>query len=116
MYAKLMKLAITVILIIFSLQYIALAEEAATDKDKKTDKLTVEQEAAKRDSELIQKLMLQSQQTRSPDPKVKEREDCNHRNTLKYFEDYNLSVTQRLFKRAVSGWALFKISLGTQYS
>ena len=26
--------------------------------------------------------------------KVKEREDCNHRNTLKYFEDYNLSVTQ----------------------
>ena len=22
--------------------------------------------------------------------KVKEREDCNHRNTLKYFEDYNL--------------------------
>ena len=38
--------------------------------------------------------------------KVKEREDCNHRNTLKYFEDYNLSVTQRLFKRAVSEWAL----------
>ncbi len=38
--------------------------------------------------------------------KVKEREDCNHRNTLKYFEDYNLSMTQRLFKRAVSGWAL----------
>ena len=72
MYAKLMKLAITVILIIFSLQYIALAEEAATDKDKKTDKLTVEQEAAKRDSELIQKLMLQSQQTRSPDPEVKD--------------------------------------------
>ena len=35
-----------------------------------------------------------------------EREDCNHRNTLKYFEDYNLSVTQRLFKRAVSEWAL----------
>ena len=22
--------------------------------------------------------------------KIKEREDCNHRNTLKYFEDYNL--------------------------
>ena len=22
--------------------------------------------------------------------KVKEREDCNHRNTLEYFEDYNL--------------------------
>ena len=42
--------------------------------------------------------------------KVKEREDCNHRNTLKYFEDYNLSVTQRLFKRAVSGWALGNIS------
>ena len=38
--------------------------------------------------------------------KVKEREDCNHRNTLKYFEDYNLSVTLRLAKRAVYGWAL----------
>ena len=40
--------------------------------------------------------------------KVKEHEDYNHRNTLGYFEDYNLSVTQRLFKRTVSGWALFK--------
>ena len=38
--------------------------------------------------------------------KFKEDELFNHRNTLRYFEDYNLSVTQRLFKRAVSGWAL----------
>ena len=38
--------------------------------------------------------------------KVKKREGCNHMNTLEYFEDYNLSVTQRLFKRAVSGWKL----------
>ena len=40
--------------------------------------------------------------------KIKEREDCNRRNTLQYFEDYNLSVTQRLSKRAVSGWTLAK--------
>ena len=72
MCAKLVKSAIALMLIIFSLQYIALAEEASTDKNKKTDELTVEQEAAKRDSELIQKLMLQSQQTRSPDPEVKD--------------------------------------------
>ena len=39
--------------------------------------------------------------------KLKERDDCNHRNTLlQYFEDYNLSVTQRLGKRTVYGWAL----------
>ena len=28
---------------------------------------------------------------------------------MKYFEDYNLSVTQRLFIRAVSGWAINRI-------
>jgi hypothetical protein len=49
--------------------------------------------------------------------KIKEREDCNHRNTLKYFEDYNLMRDAacpaiafgdggRLAKRAVSGWTL----------
>jgi hypothetical protein len=51
--------------------------------------------------------------------KVKKREDCNHRNTYKYFEDYNLkrdaacpaiafSDGGRLAKRAICGWALDK--------
>jgi hypothetical protein len=31
--------------------------------------------------------------------KVNEGENSNHRNTLKYFEDYNLSLTPRLGKR-----------------
>jgi hypothetical protein len=52
--------------------------------------------------------------------KVKERKSCNHRNTLKYFEDYNLkrdaacpaitfSDGGRLTKRAVYGWTLDSI-------
>ncbi len=35
--------------------------------------------------------------------KIKEDENYNHRNTLKYFEDYNLSLTQRLGKIAILG-------------
>ena len=35
------------------------------------------------------------------DPKSK-----GHRNTLWYFEDQNLSLTQRLGKIAISGWIL----------
>jgi len=35
--------------------------------------------------------------------KIKEGENYNHRNTLKYFEDYNLSLTQRLGKIAILG-------------
>ena len=31
--------------------------------------------------------------------KIKEGENFNHRNTLRYFEDYNLSLTQILGKR-----------------
>jgi hypothetical protein len=53
--------------------------------------------------------------------KVKEREGCNHRNTLKYFEDYNLkrdaacpaiafSDGGKLAKRAVYGWTLSNFS------
>ena len=47
--------------------------------------------------------------------KVKEREDCNRRNTFRYFEDYNLSVTQRLFKGAVSGWVLISFTSYTGF-
>jgi len=35
--------------------------------------------------------------------KVKEGENYNHRNTFKYFEDYNLSLAQRLGKLAILG-------------
>jgi hypothetical protein len=35
--------------------------------------------------------------------KIKEGENYNHRNILKYFEDYNLSLTQRLGKIAILG-------------
>ncbi len=35
--------------------------------------------------------------------KIKEGENYNHRNTLKYFEDYNLSLTQKLSKIASLG-------------
>jgi hypothetical protein len=35
--------------------------------------------------------------------KIKEGENYNHRNTLEYFEDYNLSLTQRLGKIAILG-------------
>ena len=35
--------------------------------------------------------------------KIKEGENYNHRNTLKYFEGYNLSLTQRLGKIAILG-------------
>ena len=35
--------------------------------------------------------------------KIKEGENYNHRNTFKYFEDYNLSLTQRLGKIAILG-------------
>ena len=35
--------------------------------------------------------------------KIKEGENYNHRNTCKYFEDYNLSLTQRLGKIAILG-------------
>ena len=52
------------------------------------------------------KPILVSIQKRDILPKIKERDDCNHRNTLQYFEDYNLSVTQRLVKMAVYGWTL----------
>jgi hypothetical protein len=38
--------------------------------------------------------------------KIKEGENHNHRNTLKYFEDYNLSLTWRLGKITVFGRAL----------
>jgi hypothetical protein len=38
--------------------------------------------------------------------KIKEGENYNHRNTFKYFEDYNLSLTQRLGKITVFGRAL----------
>jgi hypothetical protein len=38
--------------------------------------------------------------------KIKDGENYNHRNTLKYFEDYNLSLTQRLGKTTVFGQAL----------
>jgi len=41
--------------------------------------------------------------------KIKEGENYNHRNTLKYFEDYNLSLTQRLGKITVFGRALLNI-------
>ena len=36
----------------------------------------------------------------------KEGEDCNRRNTFEYFEDYNLSLTQKSGKLAICGWAL----------
>jgi hypothetical protein len=39
---------------------------------------------------------------------IKEGENYNHRNTLKHFEDYNLSLTQRLGKITVFGRALFR--------
>jgi len=35
--------------------------------------------------------------------KIKKGENYNHRNTSKYFEDYNLSLTQRLGKIAILG-------------
>jgi len=38
--------------------------------------------------------------------KIKEGENYNHRNTLKYFEDYNLSLTKRLGEITVFGRAL----------
>jgi len=41
--------------------------------------------------------------------KIKEGENYNHRNTLKYFEDYNLSLTQRLGKITVFGRALSRL-------
>ena len=41
--------------------------------------------------------------------KTKEGENYNHRNTLKYFEDYNLSLTQRLRKITVFGRALSNV-------
>jgi hypothetical protein len=37
--------------------------------------------------------------------KVNEGEDFNRRNTDAYFEDENLSLTQRLGERAISGGA-----------
>ena len=40
--------------------------------------------------------------------KVKKDEDFNHRNTLKYFEDYNPNLTPKLRKIAIYGWALSK--------
>jgi hypothetical protein len=63
-------------------------------------------------------------QKRGISAKVKEREGCNHRNTLKYFEDYNLkrdaacpaiafSDGGRLAKRAVYGWTLGRFKKGS---
>jgi len=43
--------------------------------------------------------------------KFKEGENFDHRNTLKYFEDQNLSLTQKLEKLAVFVQALSKIPL-----
>jgi len=42
----------------------------------------------------------------------KEGENYNLRNTLKYFEDYNLSLTPKSGKLAICGWALFIFSHG----
>jgi hypothetical protein len=42
--------------------------------------------------------------------KIKEDENYNHRNTLRYFEDYNLSLTQRLGKIAVFCGALISMA------
>jgi len=38
----------------------------------------------------------------------KEGENCNRRNTWKYFEDYNFGLTPKSGKLAICGWALFK--------
>jgi hypothetical protein len=38
--------------------------------------------------------------------KIKEGENYNHRKPLKYFEDYNLSLTKRLGKITIFGRAL----------
>jgi len=38
-------------------------------------------------------------------------ENFNHRNTWKYFEDYNLSPTQKSVKIAIYGWTVVNLTV-----
>ena len=46
----------------------------------------------------------------------KEGENCNRRNTLQYFEDYNFRLTPKSGKLAICGWALAKKREGYRLS
>jgi hypothetical protein len=61
-------------------------------KDSDTDAAHVEftDKLVRETKKMSENTYLVSIQKRGILPKVKEREGCNHRNTLKYFEDYNL--------------------------
>ena len=70
MYSKLVKPAIAVFLLMFSLQCSTLGEGIESDASKKNDDSKVVQEAVKKDSELIKQMMAQGQH-RTPDPEFK---------------------------------------------
>lgn len=86
--------AIVIFLIAFCLHYTALAEEAASGQAKKESGLNAEQEAIKRDRELLQKLMLQNQPARRPDPEVKGVEFGIGDNTILGSESAKLIIVQ----------------------
>ena len=68
---KLVKLAVVIFLITFSLQYNINSEESVSDEIKSPGDADSVQEAANRDRELLKKLM---SQTRLPDPEVRDLE------------------------------------------
>ena len=70
MCSKLVKSAIALFLLMFSLQCSTLGEDAVPGEIKKTDDSASLQEAINKDSELLKKLMAQSQH-RTPDPEIK---------------------------------------------
>lgn len=69
MCRKIVKLTVTLLLIMLSLQYYTTAEDSESGETKKTIDSKSVQEAVNRDMELLNKLMMQ---TRSPDPEVKD--------------------------------------------
>lgn len=71
MCMKLVKSVLTLTLMLFCLQCVSFAEDTVPDDIKKPDVSPSVQEAINKDSELLKKLMLQSQQ-RLPDPEVKD--------------------------------------------
>ena len=71
MHGKSLKLVVAIFLIILSLQYNSIAEDIESDEGKKTDDSASVQNAINKDSELLNKLMAQSQYI-TPDPEIKD--------------------------------------------
>lgn len=71
MCSKLVKPAIALLLLMFTLQCSTLGQDAATGENKKPDDSSSVQEAVNRDQELLKMLMLQNQHP-LPDPEIKD--------------------------------------------